>query len=81
MTEEEKKFLSTFKAGEYCQLTTLVKIKDLKEFILKIQEIGIDMAILPGNEEAIGHFEALGQFGESELKPFELSPDDKKIVQ
>jgi hypothetical protein len=48
MDEKTKKFLQdNFKEGEYCKLTLLVNIKDLKTLLDGLKAININMAAIP----------------------------------
>lgn len=51
---DQEEFLSRFKAGEYIQLTVLVKTKDFPKFIKAAELSGVDLAIMPNvNKEEL----------------------------
>jgi len=47
MKDKDKKLLESFKAGEYAQMTILVKLKDMDAFIEHMKGANLDMVILP----------------------------------
>jgi len=46
-TPAEKKLLESFKAGEYAQITILVKLKDMDKFLAHMKQAKMDLAIMP----------------------------------
>jgi len=47
MSDKEKEFLNSFKAGEYANLTILIELKDLSKFVEYLKASGLKMAIMP----------------------------------
>lgn len=53
MTNDEKKFLESFKEGEYVQVTLLVRNSDLAVFIEHLKKANLNMAVIPSAQQKI----------------------------
>lgn len=47
MDDSQKKLLESFKPGEYCVLSIMVKNKDLTQFINVLKSVNLDLAVFP----------------------------------